>query len=453
MNNFSLFYDKILNFGTEEAIVDNGKVYTYEDIHNKVLFYDNFIKEKKVKKNEVVSIYSKMSFDSICLFLSLSKNGQIIVPISEISKNKKEEFQNISFSDYEIKIKNQEIDFKNLDSKKDKHDHYNTIFSRNSSGLVVFSSGSTGKNKAAVHDLNFIFEKFKKDRHKKRIISFLLFDHLGGINTFLYALSNGGCLIIPEDRTPESVFKNIQNFKAELLPTSPSFINLLLLSNKQKNYDLSSLKMVSYGTEIMHEHTLLQFRRFFPKVKLLQTYGLTEIGVLRSKSLSSDSLWVKLGGEEFQTRVVDNKLQIKGNSTMLGYLNHKNPFTEDGWLITNDNVEVNGDYYKILGRDSDIINIGGQKVYPTEVEEILLSIDNIIDASVYGEKNMILGEIVCANVVLKEDKKPSEIKKDIRSACLQKIEKYKIPVKIKIVEKIQNSRFKRTRREIDEKTN
>ena len=169
---------------------------------------------------------------------------------------------------------------------------------------------------------------------------------------------------------------------------------MLLVSGKIHDYDLSSLKMVSYGTELMHEHTLVAFRKALPNVELLQTYGLTEIGVLRSKSLNSDSLWVKLGGSEFQTRVVDNKLQIKGNSTMLGYLNHENPFTEDGWLITGDNVETNGEYYKILGRDSDIINVGGQKVYPAEVENVILKISNIADASVYAEKNQFLGQLI-----------------------------------------------------------
>ena len=96
--------------------------------------------------------------------------------------------------------------------------------------------------------------------------------------------------------------------------------------------------MVTYGTEAMPESTLKRFHEILPEVKLLQTYGLSEIGIMRSKSLSSDSLWVKIGGEDFQTRVVDGLLEIKAKSAMLGYLNAPSPFTEDGWFKTGDEV-------------------------------------------------------------------------------------------------------------------
>jgi len=450
MNNFQTFYNRLESFKNEEAIVDRDKTYTYDDLLAKICKYEELLSKKILSKQSLISIYSKTCFESICLFITLCKLGHTVIPISEISKNKRQHFQDISTADYEISFLESEIKIQKLQNTQTKHDYYKQLRNRNNSGLVVFSSGSTGKNKAAVHDLNFIFEKFTTKRKKMRVVSFLLFDHLGGINTFLYTLSNGGCLIIPKSRTPDMVLESVEKFKGELLPTSPSFINFLLISGKISNYDLSSLKMISYGTELMHEHTLKKVRELLPSVHLLQTYGLTEIGVLRSKSLSNDSLWVKLGGSEFMTRVVDGKLQIKGNSTMLGYLNHNNPFTEDGWLITGDNVEVNGEYYKILGRDSDIINVGGQKVYPAEVESVILELDNISDVSVFSESNAILGNIVCANVCLKSDEKSSSLKNRIKKHCSLKLEKFKIPIKIKTVETIQNTRFKRVRRTINE---
>jgi len=450
VENFKTFYNRLSSFHDLEAVVDKDVVYTYRDLLSKISEYENYLKSNNISENSLISIYSKTSFESICLFICLCKTGHTIIPISEISKNKREHFQEISTADYEICFSNSEINLKQLNSVEKKHDYYEKLKNKKSCGLVVFSSGSTGKNKAAVHDLNFIFEKFVTKRKKMRVVSFLLFDHLGGINTFLYTLSNGGCLIIPKDRTPDLVLESIEKFQGELLPTSPSFINFLLISGKILNYDLSSLKMISYGTELMHEHTLRKMRELMPQIHLLQTYGLTEIGVLRSKSLSNDSLWVKLGGPEFQTRVVEGKLQIKGNSTMLGYLNHDNPFTEDGWLITGDNVEVNGEYYKILGRDSDIINVGGQKVYPAEVENVILELENVSDVSVFSQSNTILGNIVCANICLKQDESISQLKKRVKKHCSLKLEKFKIPIRIKVVDKIQNTRFKRVRRTIND---
>ena len=97
--------------------------------------------------------------------------------------------------------------------------------------------------------------------------------------------------------------------------------------------------------------------KIFPQVKILQTYGLIELGVLRSKSKKNDSLWVKIGGEGYKTRIIDGILQIQARSAMLGYLNAPSPFTEDGWFKTGDTVEVDGEYIKILGRKSEIINV------------------------------------------------------------------------------------------------
>ena len=78
---------------------------------------------------------------------------------------------------------------------------------------------------------------------------------------------------------------------------------------------------------------------------------------------NSNSLWVKVGGEDYKTRVVNGLLEIKAKASMLGYLNAKSPFTKDGWFKTGDKVKVNGEYIKILGRESEIINVGGEKVY------------------------------------------------------------------------------------------
>ena len=116
--------------------------------------------------------------------------------------------------------------------------------------------------------------------------------------------------------------------------------------------------MVTYCTEVMLESTLLRFHELFPNIKLLQTYGLSEIGIMCSKSKSSDSLWVKIGGEDFKTRVVDGIPEIKAPSAMLGYLNAPSPFTNDGWFHTGDlgKIDENG-YLYITGRCKSVIVI------------------------------------------------------------------------------------------------
>jgi acyl-CoA synthetase (AMP-forming)/AMP-acid ligase II len=169
---------------------------------------------------------------------------------------------------------------------------------------------------------------------------------------------------------------------------------------------------------------------------------------LRSKSRSSDSLWVKLGGEGFQTRVVDEILQIKADSAMLGYLNAPSPFTDDGWFITGDKVEVDGDYFRILGRESEIINVGGQKVYPAQVESVVQEMPEVAEVSVYGEKNIMVGQIPCATVRLRQPRDPRQFHRELRQFCRQRLQEFQIPVRVRLVENsLHGERFKKNRRE------
>jgi acyl-CoA synthetase (AMP-forming)/AMP-acid ligase II len=157
-------------------------------------------------------------------------------------------------------------------------------------------------------------------------------------------------------------------------------------------------------------------------------------------------LWVKLGGEGYQTRVEDGILHIKSDSAMLGYLNAISPFTSDGWFITGDAVEVNGEFFRILGRKSEIINVGGEKVFPQEVENVILQIKGVIDVIVYGESNPLTGKIVCAKLKYEGDKLKSDISRDVKSYCRKNLESFKVPVKIEIVDiTFESDRFKKSR--------
>ena len=207
------------------------------------------------------------------------------------------------------------------------------------------------------------------------------------------------------------------------------------------------METVTYGAEVMPQYLLDEVCHIFPNARLLQKYGITEIGTLRSHSESSDSLWVKIGGEGFKTRVVDGMLQIKAESAMLGYLNAPSPFTKDGWFMTGDEVEVKGDYYLIKGRRSEIINVGGQKVYPAEVESVILQMEGVLDAAVSGEKNPILGNIVTAKVHLASDETVKDFTKRMKLFCKDKLQSYQIPQKVTIMQQdFTNARFKKIRR-------
>jgi acyl-coenzyme A synthetase/AMP-(fatty) acid ligase len=246
---------------------------------------------------------------------------------------------------------------------------------------------------------------------------------------------------------PDRICSAIAAHRVELLPTSPTFLNLLLLSEAWRRHELSSLRKVTYGTEVMPEQTLARLREILPGVKFQQTYGLTEVGILRSRSRSSDSLWVEIGGNGFETKIQDGTLWIRAHSAMLGYLNAPSPFDEEGWLNTGDEVEVDGPYLRILGRRSDIINVGGLKVFPAEVESVLMGMPNVRDVAVRGESNPITGQVVVAVFNLEDPEDHGSLRKRTREFCRSRLPAYKIPARIETASENQyNWRFKKMRR-------
>jgi acyl-CoA synthetase (AMP-forming)/AMP-acid ligase II len=445
-----MFIDFLINVfeknQNEEAIIWKNQIFKYKWLLERILFWKKTLSDNGIKAGTVTVLEADFSPNAIALFLALIEQSCILVPLSSAVESKKREFIKIAQGEFCVSIgKNDEFELKKLIQSAN-HKFFRKLQKINHPGLVLFSSGSTGKSKAAVHDFIYLLEKFKTPRHRVKAITFLLYDHIGGINTLLYILSNAGCIVSIKDRTPDNILSAVERHKVELLPTSPSFVNLILLSEAYKRYDISSLKTISYGTEPMPEITLNRFHDLFPGIRLQQTYGLSELGILRSKSEGSDSLWFKIGGEGYQTRIVDGILQIKAKSAMLGYINAPSPFTKDGWFDTGDSVEVRGEYIKILGRKSEIINVGGEKVYPSEVENVIQGIDNISEVTIYGEKNPILGEIVCAKVSFKNNEDVKNFKSQMRKYCCGKLERYKIPVKVSIIKEKQHSdRFKKIR--------
>ena len=315
-------------------------------------------------------------------------------------------------------------------------------------GLVIFSSGTTGAPKGAVHDVNRLLTKFEAPGKAMRTVGFLLFDHISGIDTALYTLAAGGALICLPGRDPATVSAVIETTKAEVLPTAPSFLNMLLMSGAADRHDLSSLKIITYGGEMMPQGVLERVAAAFPGVRVIQKYGASEIGALRSKSDGDTSRWIEFHGDGADWRVVDGLLEIRTKTAMLGYLNAPSPFTEDGWYRTGDRVETDGNRIRFLGRDGDLISVGGQKVYPAEVEAALREIDGILDAVVFGKPHPMLGASVCARLQVAEV--PSDaaaLRARVRQGLRGRLEPYKIPQKMQFTgEGLQNARFKNVRR-------
>jgi acyl-coenzyme A synthetase/AMP-(fatty) acid ligase len=438
--------DRFDEHAADEAVIWQDRQVRYAELLERTRGAKRFLEQRGVMPGEALVLDADYSPGSIALLLATIENQNIIVPIAAHVKSDREKYGAIAEARWRFKVtEDDDYEFHET-SRRVTHPLALRLVQEGRPGLILFSSGSTGEPKASLHNLDFLLAKYQVPRHSQRIMAFLLFDHIGGFNTLFYILSNHGCLIALTARDPSTVCRAIEQHRVQVLPTSPTFLNLLLMSEAWRDYDLSSLQLITYGTEAMAEATLRRLNGVFPGVRFLQTYGLSELGILRSKSRSGDSLWVKVGGEDYETRVVGNVLHIRAKSSMLGYLNAPSPFDAEGWFDTQDEVEVDGEWLRFKGRKSDIINVGGEKVYPAEVESVVLEVENIVDATVSKEANPITGNIVVATVAVRNPEASRDVIRRVQAHCSSRLPRFKVPVKVTVAESTGvTERFKKQR--------
>lgn len=441
--------DQFENY-TGEAIIDFIDKHTYSKLLSQINTYKKELAKEKIKKGEVIIIDSDYNFFSIALLLALSELPNIIVPIVRTTEDEFKSKIEMADTNFIIKISTQgcfAID--RISSMMSDYEGYKDIIAKNNSGIVLFSSGTTGKPKLMVHNFTNFLSSFKTPRRQRKLkfLLFLMFDHIGGLNTLMNCLNNGSSMVIPSDRNPEKILVLLEKEKIEVLPTSPTFLNLMMQVENFNKYDLSSLKLITYGTEKMPQVLLEKINFQFPNARLLQTFGTSETGILKTKSKSSSSLYFKIVDDEIDYKIEHAQLYIRSKVSVKGYKGiASSKFEKDGWFATGDLVEVDDEgFIKIIGRINDVINVGGQKVLPIEIEDILNGIDGVVASTVFSRPNAITGQIVCAKITVKPGIDKQALKKAIRTECSKKLDKYKVPAKIIFDDKINfTNRFKKT---------
>jgi acyl-coenzyme A synthetase/AMP-(fatty) acid ligase len=312
-------------------------------------------------------------------------------------------------------------------------------------GLVLFSSGTSGAPKAMVQDFGKLLASYES-RHESELamLALLGFDHIGGLNTLFNTLAAGSLLAVPASRSPADVAATIARHRVAILPASPTFLNLLLAAGLTA--ELASLRVITYGTEPMPESLLARLKAAFPRVRFIQTFGTSETGITRTESPEAGSTFLRFEDPNLEWKIIDDELWLRSRTQIAGYLNASNEcFTTDGWFRTGDKVEQgpNGTI-RVLGRMGEMINVGGEKLMPAEVESVVLSIPGVTDCRARGEANALTGQTVVVDVVASVSDQEA-LRSAIRSACREHLARHKTPTRVTFVSSVSGERMKKTR--------
>ena len=381
-------------------------------------FFDDILKQERldlsqVKSGDVVALIGDYDPLTLSIFFRLIELNVIIVPLTK---------ETLSDHNYFFETAGVQIVIEGKDIKKRPNSEQNALIEslrkKECPGLIAFSSGTTGRPKAILHDFSLFLKRFETPRPTLRTVNFLMFDHVGGLNTLFHTLFNGGVIIVPEKRSVESILIACEKHQAEVLPTTPTFLRMMLMSGLIPDRLSKSIKIISYGSERMDQNTLDEFCKLLPNVDFRQTFGTSELGVVRVKSKARDSLFMKIGDIGVETKVEKNILHLRSSNRMIGYLNAPSPFDPDGWYNTNDVIQEKDGFYKVVGRIGDVINVGGLKFMGSEVERVALDYEGITFVKAYAVPNPITGHHVELKIEPANEKKfnLSAYKKYMKSA-------------------------------------
>ena len=393
--------------------------YFFVDKSKNVEITYNYLLDFLNKSDEFVPCYRNSNIGEFLLNLikALVSDNDVILVDSDISTEEvdRSEIDKEFFKTKKVKIQCRNI-FEIIEKVKN-----------SKSEVTLFTSGTTGTPKKIVHSIQSLTRNTKTDERFAENVWAYCYNptHMAGIQVFFQAFFNQNPLIYLFSQKREEIFAEFEKYQITNISATPTFYRLLLPFEKE----FKSIKKVTFGGEKTDEKLIEKMKHLFPNAKFYNIYASTEVGSLFTSN-----------GEFFSIpQLLSDKIKILENELLIHKsLLAKNLEDKEDWYSTGDLVQIiseNPVSFKFNGRKSEMINSGGYKINPKEVEETISQLAEIKYAKVFAKKNSVLGNIVCAEILF--DDNCSLTEEQIRTHLKSKLQEFKIPRIYKIIDKIE----------------
>ena len=317
---------------------------------------------------------------------------------------------------------------------------------------VLMTSGTTGAPKMLIHNLRSLTAAINGSLNQETDIvwgTFYDIRRFGGLQIFLRALLGRGSFVLSS--AAESVgdyLLRLGTHAVTHVSGTPSHWRRALMSPQARAI---APRYVRLSGEIADQGILNALRSFYPQAHIGHAFATTEAGVGFEVNDGLEGFPASLVGArgEAEIKIDNGSLRIRSGRTALGYVGRENGVLADdgGFVDTGDIVELRGDRYYFLGRRNGVINVGGLKVYPEEVEAVINRHPAVRMSVVRSRRNPITGALVSADVVLREvlkgepdrssDSQIADFKREIIQICRESLAPHKVPATIRCVPAVE----------------
>lgn len=302
--------------------------------------------------------------------------------------------------------------------------------------LTLFTSGTTGRPKAVSHTLESLTRMVRTGERYTRSVWGFAYNptHFAGFQVFFQALYNCNKMVRLFGRQYDDVINDIQSHRVTHISATPTFIRGLTNQLTTDRVELPSVRRITTGGERFDDRIVGRIETHFPNARINNIYASTEAGSLFVGH--GDLLSVPESLRRFVAFSVNNEILI--HKSLLG--NSDGLETDGDWFNTGDIVdEPNPTGFRIQGRSSDFINVGGYKVNPHEVEATIRTVAGVHEVRCHGISNPVTGKIVAADVISDGSRSHGDLEAQIESVCSESLQPFKRPRIINIVKSIDQT--------------
>lgn len=323
-----------------------------------------------------------------------------------------------------------------------------------SGSVTILTSGSTGEPKAARHSWESIVRPVKKGaeiRAPKWLLTYRP-NLYAGLQVMLQCFADRGTLVLPDPHMdPQSTVQFMYDAGVQFVSATPSYWRRLLMFSDAELLRRVPLVQITLGGEAIDQLILDKLRHHFPKARLVHIYATTELGRCFSVSDGKEGFpasylhTAQPGAAEL--KVHEGELLVHSPNSMRMYdpLSPQQP-SASNWFPTGDMVEIRDSRVYFVGRNSDMINVAGSKVFPIEVERVIRIIPGVSDVRVFGKTSSIAGELVACEIVANPDQDREVLKEIVVRTCRAQLNSQQQPRLIKLVDRIDLSSAGKTLR-------